>query len=208
MPYLAEFTTVALIHLLGAISPGPDFAMIARNSFKYSRKTALYSALGLALGILVHVAYSLIGVGFIISQSIVLFSVIKLLGAGYLIYIGLKSLRAQSSHLETVEIKEIDINRFEALKQGFLTNALNPKVTLLFFSLFSQIISPQTPLFIKIMYGIEMSTATFIWFALVAYLISHSQIKGRFQKFGHYIERFTGAVLILFGLKLAFSKAQ
>src|SRR5579871_852922 len=93
--YLAEFITVASLHLLAVMSPGPDFVLISRNSLVYSRKTGIYSALGLALGISVHITYSLIGIGYIISKSILIFSTIKFLGAGYLIYIGYKSLRAK-----------------------------------------------------------------------------------------------------------------
>lgn len=74
MEYLTVFITVAIAHFLAVISPEPDFIMITRNSFLYSRKTGVYSALGLGLGILVHVTYSLIGLGLLISQSIVLFS--------------------------------------------------------------------------------------------------------------------------------------
>ena len=77
MEYLSIFLTVALAHLLAVISPGPDFVMITRNSLIYSRRTGVYSALGLGLGILVHVFYSLVGIGFIISKSIILFSIIK-----------------------------------------------------------------------------------------------------------------------------------
>jgi len=94
MPYLSEFITVAIIHLLAVMSPGPDFVMIMRNSLLYSRKTGIYSAIGLGAGIAVHVTYSLIGIGFIISKSVLLFSIIKLLGAGYLVYVGYKSLKA------------------------------------------------------------------------------------------------------------------
>src|SRR5438094_7329342 len=93
--YLPEFLTIASLHLLAVMSPGPDFVLISKNSLVYSRKSGVYSALGLALGILVHITYSLIGIAYIISRSIVIFSTIKLLGAGYLIYIGYKSLWAK-----------------------------------------------------------------------------------------------------------------
>ena len=79
MGYLPIFLTVALAHLLAVISPGPDFIMITRNSLIYSRKSGIYSAIGLGLGILVHVIYSLVGIGLVISQSILLFTIIKFL---------------------------------------------------------------------------------------------------------------------------------
>ena len=78
MSYLPIFLTVALAHLLAVISPGPDFIMITRNSLIYSRRTGIYSSIGLGLGILVHVTYSLVGIGLIISKSIILFNTIKI----------------------------------------------------------------------------------------------------------------------------------
>jgi RhtB (resistance to homoserine/threonine) family protein len=209
MPYLAEFIIVAIIHLLAVMSPGPDFAMISRNSLIYSRKTGIYSAIGLALGILVHVTYSLIGIGLIISKSIVLFSTIKLLGAGYLIYIGYKSLKSKPHNLNSEQLSERnDMDKFAAIKMGFLTNALNPKVTLFFLSLFTQVISPKTPLFIQTLYGLEMSAMTFVWFAFVASILSHQAIQAKFSAIHHHIEKIFGVILIALGVKIALSSSK
>src|SRR3989344_2739030 len=143
MPYLAEFLTVAFIHLLAVMSPGPDFVMITRSSLIYSRKAGIYSALGLGLGILVHIAYSLVGIGLIISKSLVLFSFIKFVGAGYLIYVGYKSLKAKSVNLSSQKLKpQKEISPISAVKLGFITNVTNPKATLFFLSLFTQVINP------------------------------------------------------------------
>src|SRR5579884_29193 len=131
MQYLGIILTVALIHLLAVVSPGPDFMMVTRNSLIYSRKTGIYSAVGLGLGILVHVTYSLVGIGLLIAKSILLFNTIKFLGAAYLIYIGYKSLTSKSSDLEMVDQnRKNDISRLQAVRIGFLTNVTNPKATL------------------------------------------------------------------------------
>ncbi len=210
MEYLSEFITVAIIHLLGVMSPGPDFALITRNSLAYSRKTGIYSALGIALGITVHIAYCLIGIGLIISQSILLFSAIKMLGATYLIYIGYKSLRAKpnSQNLQKISEKNKDLSRMEAIKSGFLTNALNPKATVFFLSVFTQVINPATPVAIQLIYGVEMVFMTFVWFAFLATGLSHQIIKTRFVKVQHHIERTMGAVLIALGIKIALSDSK
>jgi RhtB (resistance to homoserine/threonine) family protein len=206
MEYIPIILTVALVHLLAVISPGPDFMMIARNSLVYSRKTGIYSAMGLGLGILVHVSYSLIGIGLLISQSVLLFSIIKYAGAGYLIYIGYKSLTSKSSslHLEGQGHKK-DISEFSAVKMGFITNAMNPKATLFFLSLFTLVISPTTPLFIKLIMGIEMCVVTGLWFAFVAFVISHPLVKNKVGSVQQLAEKFIGVVLIGLGLKVAFS---
>jgi RhtB (resistance to homoserine/threonine) family protein len=209
MEYVSIIFTVALVHLLAVISPGPDFVMIVRNSIIYSRKTAVYSAIGLGLGILVHVMYSLVGIGFIISQSIILFTVIKFFGAAYLIYLGYKSLSSKPSNLDikAIHVKS-DLSRWQAVRIGFLTNILNPKVTLFFFSLFTLVINPETPLGIKIFMGLEMAFVTFLWFAVVAYLMSHQLVKSRVHKIQHIAEKFIGIVLIDLGVKVALSTAK
>lgn len=209
MQYLAEFITVAVIHLLAVMSPGPDFAMVSRNSLIYSRKIGIYSAVGLALGILVHVTYSLVGIGLIISKSIVLFSTIKLLGAGYLIYIGYKSLKSKPHNLKNEQLSEQkDMDKFAAIKMGFLTNALNPKATLFFLSLFTQVIDPKTPFIVQLLYGIEMSIMTFAWFALLASVLSHHMIKAKFAAMHHKIEKVFGIILIALGIKIALSSSK
>lgn len=204
MPYLSEFLTVATVHLLAVMSPGPDFVMITRNTLVYSGKTGMYSAVGLGLGIGVHVIYSLLGIGLLISQSIVLFNIIKFIGAGYLLYIGYKSLTAKASHVKiSQEHRKKDISRAQAVRIGFITNVTNPKATLFFLALFTQVIDPTTPLFIQLLYGIEMMVATAAWFAFVALIFSHHKIKRGFEKVQHIAEKLMGAVLIGLGVRLA-----
>lgn len=209
MPFLSEFLTVAVIHLLAVMSPGPDFVLISRNSLMYSRRVGIYSAIGLGLGILVHVTYSLVGIGFIISKSIVLFSVLKFLGAGYLIYIGYKCLKAKPTKSDGPELeKKPDLGKIASVRMGFLTNVLNPKASLFFFALFTQVISLQTPKIIQVAYGLEMSLMTFAWFAFVALLLSHNIIKTKFAKIQHYLERAFGVILIGLGIKVALSSSK
>jgi RhtB (resistance to homoserine/threonine) family protein len=207
--YWPEFLTVASIHLLAVMSPGPDFALVLKNSLTVSRKKGIYTAIGLALGILVHVTYSLIGVGILIAKSIVIFSIIKFIGAGYLIWIGYKSLKAKpvKDREEDAELVAI-LSPFQAIRMGFLTNILNPKVTLFFLALFTQVVHQNTPTLVKISYGLEMSSATFIWFTILALVISHEKIKSKFTKIQHHVEHFFGAVLIALGIKVALSHAK
>lgn len=207
MEYLPTFLTVAIIHFLAVVSPGPDFLLITRNSLIYSKKTGIYSALGLGLGILVHVAYCLIGIGLIISQSIVLFSVIKYLGAGYLIYIGYKSLTSRPTHKtgENIDAKK-DLDKLSAIKTGFITNVTNPKATLFFLSLFTVVIKPNTPFLIKTLMGAEMAVVTFLWFSFIAIIFSHNILTKRIVRIQHYAEKFIGILLIGLGVKVALFK--
>lgn len=206
---LTQFLTIAVVHLFAVMSPGPDFAMVTRNSLIYSRKIGIYTTLGIALGIMVHVAYSLVGIGFVIAQSVVLFNTIKFIGAGYLIYIGYKSLKAQKqTEVQTMHQTQKEISSWQAVKIGFLTNALNPKATMFFLALFTQVIDPLTSKLVQFMYGLEMMTITFIWFSIISLVFSNSQIKRRITNVQHYIERFTGVVLIALGIKVALTNQR
>ena len=94
---MTEWIAVVTITLLAVISPGADFAMVTRNSLLRSRRAGLLTALGIGLGVLVHVGYTLLGVGLLMQQSTWLFDVVKLLGAAYLIYLGVTMLRDRKS---------------------------------------------------------------------------------------------------------------
>lgn len=207
MEYLALIGTVTIIHLLAVISPGPDFIMAVRNSLTYSRKTGIWTAVGFGGGITVHIFYSLAGLALIISKSILLFNAIKFIGAGYLIYIGLKSFLSKSSKIELSEHnKKEDITRLLAVKIGFLTNALNPKATLFFLSLFTLVISPETPLPIMGIMSAIMIVNTILWFSLVAVFISQKRIRSIFEKFQGVFNKTLGGLLIALGVKVALTE--
>ena len=207
MEYFAIIGTVTIIHLLAAISPGPDFIMACRNSLTYSRKTGIWTAVGFGLGIAIHIFYSLAGLALIISKSILLFNVIKLLGAGYLIYIGFKSLFSKSSKIETEgNIKKEDITRLKAIRIGFLTNVLNPKATLFFLSLFTLVISPETPLLIMSIISVIMIINTMLWFLLVAIFITQKKIRSIFEKYQNAFNKSLGGLLIALGVKVALTE--
>jgi len=212
MPLLSELIAVAILQCLVIIAPGPDFVVICRNSLVYSRRTGIYSAVGLTLGILVHASYSLIGIGFIISRSIVLFALIKYLGAVYLIYLGYKSLIAKPERKLQQQSRRSpaskDMSKLAAVRMGFINNILNPKVTLFFLSLFTQVINPHTPLLVQIWYGLQMGMMTFAWYASVAIVMSHPILKEKLLLVTHYLEKAMGAVLIALGIRVALSRVE
>ncbi len=203
-----EFMTVALVHLLAVASPGPDFAVVVRESVTQGRRVGSWTALGVGCGIFVHVAYSLLGIGLIVSQSIVLFNLFKWLAAGYLLYLGWRALRARPMSLDTaVEVDTTsDRSPWQAFVVGFVTNGLNPKATLFFLSLFTVVISADTPLWVQAGYGVYLAGATALWFLLVAWLFSRGRVRAGFARMGHWFDRLTGAVLIGLGVRLAVSE--
>lgn len=205
---MAELIAVVTITLLAVVSPGADFAMVTRNSMVLSRRAGVLTAAGIALGVWVHVAYSLLGIGLLISQSILLFKLIKFAGAAYLIYLAISMLRAKRASPEAPQRNQLAISDGAALKIGFLTNALNPKTTLFVVALFTQVIHPDTAVAIQLGYGVFMSVAHLAWFCLVALAFSSDLAQKSVFSVRHIIERSIGGALVLLGIGLAASSMK
>jgi threonine/homoserine/homoserine lactone efflux protein len=179
----------------------------------HSRRAGIWSAVGVAGGNLVHVVLSLLGLAVIVSQSVLLLSTLKWVGAAYLVYLGLKSLKAGKYEADGTEQTggadgSGDKGAARVLRSSFLVSTLNPKVTLFYLVLFTQVVEPGTPASVRVVYGLSAVAFSFGWYALVALLVSHGAIKDRFRAVAHWVERATGAVLIALGIKLAFSRAS
>lgn len=199
---MTEWLAVITITTLAVVSPGPDFAMVTRNSLIMNRRAGVLAALGIALGVLVHVSYTLLGVGLVIKQSPALFHVLKLAGALYLIWLGAKMVLARKTD-GTPLAAGAAVDDLKALRIGFLTNVLNPKTTVFIVSLFLQVVGPDTRLPTQIAYGLFISLSHAAWFALVALFFSSPAIQARLQALRHWLDRAFGTVLIGFGLALA-----
>lgn len=205
MDYLSEFITIAIVHLVAVASPGPDFAIVVRNSISYGRRIAMYTSVGIGLGILLHVAYSLIGLSVVIKTTPWLYSAISYLSAAYLLYLAWGALRAgpaDSAATISASSQSTMISVKKALMNGFLTNGLNPKATLFFLSLFTAIIDISTPLSVKALYGLYLALATGIWFCLLSYLLSTSKVAKLIGDKGYWLDRLMGVVLIALAIRL------
>jgi len=201
---LAIIIAVFAAHLLAVASPGPDFFVVVKNALAGGRRVGVWTAVGIALGLIVHILYSLFGLAYIISQSLILFTVIKLLGASYLIYIGCRSLRAKGGEAKTIEHEEKrEISWSRALKTGFITNTLNPKAALYFLSLFTLVISPETSTATLVIISMGLVLLTGVWFALVALFFSQKNVQQVYLKSEGVFNKIFGSILIGLGLKLA-----
>ncbi|WP_095064006.1 LysE family translocator [Pseudomonas sp. Irchel s3f19] len=200
---MTELIAVALFTVLAVISPGADFAMVTRSSYAQGRKAGLAAAVGIALGVQVHVLYTVLGIAVIISQSPTLFLCMKVVGAGYLVYLGYKSL----TNTERIRMDGIDrhtgASLAAALRTGFLTNALNPKTMLFVISAYTQVVQPGSPLALDFAYGAFMSFAHWLWFSLVAVFFSSTALRKAMIERQRLVDRVIGLALIGLGLAVA-----
>ncbi|PBC64188.1 lysine transporter LysE [Streptomyces sp. Tue6028] len=204
---MTEILAVAVITVLAVVAPGADFAMVVRNSYLYGRRTGLLAATGVAAGVLVHVTYTMLGVGLLIASSTALFTVIKLIGAAYLVYIGVRTFRARGDVEVDLENKT-ELTPLAALRTGFLTNVLNPKTTLFVVSTFAQVVSPGTPLYQQAGYGLFMSLAHLLWFGVVAVFFSHDRMRTLMLRGQKALNKVIGSVLAGLGISLAFAPSH
>ena len=195
---MTELLAVALFTILAVISPGADFAMVTRSSYAQGRRAGLAAAVGIALGVQVHVLYTVLGIAVIISQSPALFLGMKVLGAGYLIYLGYQSLT--NTARINLEGQPSGSSLLAVLRTGFLTNALNPKTMLFVISAYTQVVQPGSPLALDFAYGAFMSFAHWAWFSLVAVFFSSAGLRKAMIERQQVVDRVIGVALIGLGL--------
>ena len=207
---MEQALTIALLTLFAAMTPGADFAIVTRNAALRSRAAGIWTAVGIALGLLVHVAYCVVGVGLVLSRSVALFTLIKFAGALYLIYIGWKGLskRDPSGATPGAQVAPTVLSTAGAVRMGFFTNALNPKATLFVLSVFTQVVHRSTPMIEGAGYGLMMAGVAVSWFSFVAIFFSNPVFKRRFQRHELLIERTMGALILFFGVSLALATAS
>jgi RhtB (resistance to homoserine/threonine) family protein len=193
-------TAVGLIHLVALVSPGPDFVVACRNSLLYSRTIGIYTAVGFGLGICVHISYAAFGLSWLIANNELIFTVIQYLGAFYLMFIGIQSLRSFRSQIgQETATASSRISPFRAVRIGFITNVLNPKATLFFLSLFSTMLTLTVGELTLVVIAVLLVVTTILWFSLVALLISHPRFTTTLKRYEKTIQQFFGVLLIGIG---------
>lgn len=210
--YLIELLSLMAIFAFAIVSPGADLAMVMRQAIVHGRGQAIITSFGIGAALMVHVSYTILGLGLVISQSIYLFNLVKWLGVAYLLYIGITALRAGKTDVTaaTGDVTTAPRQQQSALKAftlGFAANALNPKAVFFFLSIFSTVVSAHTPIAIKFSYGLVMASCLILWFIGVSLFMTTPRMRAAFSRASQWIDRTSGVVFIALGIKLATEKA-
>ncbi|WP_054112975.1 LysE family translocator [Marinagarivorans algicola] len=208
MEFIHGLLVITFIHILAVASPGPDFFLVSQQTLSNGKKAGLMCSIGITLGLTVHLTYSAFGLAAIIANSSNALWVIKILGGGYLIYLGIKGLQSKASPSEAAQVKKaVPASVKKSIGMGFLCNVLNPKVPIYFMSLFTLVLKPDMPLHHIAFYGLWMMLIQLSWFSFIVLLLSHPKINKRFKQSGHIIDRVLGGAMILLGLKLLLTRS-
>ena len=200
---------VTTVHLLAAAAPGPDFILVSQQTLSSGNRAGLLCSLGIALGLSVHVLYSSLGLAALIANSSSALWSIKLLGGCYLIYLGISGLRARAGNHQTEQLTTAtESSALKTIGLGFLCNALNPKAPIYFVSLFTIVLSQDTPAQHLLIYGLWMMVLQLAWFSFLTLLLSRPLVTSKFQRMGHWIDRVAGGAMLILGLKVLATRTQ
>jgi RhtB (resistance to homoserine/threonine) family protein len=196
-----QLLVVFVIHVLGLISPGPDLAVVMSTVAKSGTKAGVRTALGIASGIVLHVTYSLVGVAALIKSRPVIFDAIRVAGAMYIFYMAYKLITSsiRSTNTTFKENNSVDVRKKAHFISGFVTNITNPKATLFFLAVFSQVVRPNTSTSAKLVYGIMMVLTTFCWFALVSAFVGNKYVRKAYREKVWVINLVFGLILAILG---------
>ncbi len=209
---LTPVITIATIHFIALMSPGPDFALVVQNATRYGRPTGLAIALGLACGILLHSIFSITGVSLIVHQHPLLFSLMQIIGGGYLLYLGYGALTAVWLHRNTPTVAESSsdksplllANRRQAFSRGFATNILNPKALVFFVSLMSSLVPADMSISIKTLTVVILFVLSLSWFSFLAWVLSTPRLQNKLQSAARYIDALCGLVFTLIAITILY----
>lgn len=200
--FLAGLGVLALL----TISPGQDMALVAKITLERGRRAALVTSLGICSGLLVHATASALGLSVILATSAEAFTIVKLAGAAYLAYLGVRSLR--DSFRNAVVAESAPRRRFATpYVQGLLNNLLNPKVAIFYLTFLPQFIDPAGNVLAQsLLFAVAHAVMGIVWLSAYAYVLA--RLSRLFARSGvrRWLERVTGVVLVALGLRLAFER--
>jgi RhtB (resistance to homoserine/threonine) family protein len=215
---LQQYLTFLFLSIVLVMSPGVDTALVTKTTLSSGRKSGSLMVFGLCTGVLVHTFAATVGLSAILMKSAVAFSIVKYAGAVYLLYLGVSAIwstRRKKGRQEDPAQAQADLaaatagatNRVSAFRQGLLSNVLNPKVAIFFLTFLPQFVVPEVSaarqLFVM---GGSYAVLTIVWYLVYVHFINYLRKWIQSENVQNWMERVTGAVLIGFGLKLAFEK--
>ncbi|MCE7004946.1 LysE family translocator [Kibdelosporangium philippinense] len=191
--------------LLAAMAPGPDFILVTRHGAVSGRRAGVAAGLGIASGVFVWAVVAAFGVASLLAASAIAFTIVKLIGAVYLAYLGIKALIGVWRHGKqaTAEVKLATVRPLVAFRQGLVTNLLNPKCAALFVALMPQFLSNHPHTGETLLLSGLAVLVTGVWFSVLANLVGLLKRFFTSPRVRRVLDTVTGTILVAFGIKIA-----
>ncbi|ENM5917256.1 LysE family translocator [Vibrio mimicus] len=194
------------------LTPGLDTALVIRNTSRAGFVDGCTTSLGICFGLFVHATFSAIGISAILAQSAELFQIVKMIGAAYLIWLGISSLRSLMKTGQGIEVVSLTHSQFRltrSLREGFLSNVLNPKTAVFYLAFLPQFINPEySPLAQSLLMALIHFAIAMVWQCGLAGALSSAKNLLKNASFMRWMEGTTGFVLVALGIKLLLEKPQ
>ncbi|MGO1394356.1 MAG: LysE family translocator [Halomonas sp.] len=206
-----QFISFLVAITLLTISPGVDTLLVIRNTARGGVRDGMTTSIAICCGLFVHATISALGISLILLQSAWAFHMLKLVGAGYLIWLGITSLmaarRGQPLPVSGVSKNTPAVSRWQPVKEGFLSNVLNPKTVIFYMAFLPQFIAPGDPALLKSLWlaGVHFVIAN-IWQISVVLMVGSAGKWLANARFAQTLNAATGTVLVVFGIRLALTQ--
>ncbi|MGY2461882.1 LysE family translocator [Vreelandella sulfidaeris] len=207
----AQFVSFLVAITLLTISPGVDTLLVIRNTARGGVRDGITTSVAICCGLFIHATISALGISLILLQSAWAFHMFKLVGAGYLIWLGITSLlAARRGHSLPINgaLKDAPaVSRWQPVKEGFLSNVLNPKTVVFYMAFLPQFIAPGDPALLKSLWlaSVHFIIAN-IWQVSVVLMVGSAGKWLANARFAQTLNAATGTVLIVFGIRLALTQ--
>ncbi|MGZ3339744.1 MAG: LysE family translocator [Reyranella sp.] len=200
MDYALVLISVFAVFIPALILPGPDFVAVVRSSMSRGTRAGLLTTLGVSMGLCLYATLSLLGLSAILVKYQWLTWAVRILGGGYLIFLGIRLIRAKPQAIELDQAMRPAGAR--AILFGFLVTLTNPKAIVLFASVFATAVTASTPLWLMGLMIALVTASSLTWYSCVSLFMSSGPVIRRFQRARHWIERAAGVCFIGLGGKV------
>ena len=188
-----------LVHLIGLLSPGPDFFYVSRLAAQSSRKNALAGVFGISLGVFIWATAAILGLAILFTQFPMIQGIIVLFGGSYLAYLGYKMTRVKNNAVFNDTASRASISALTEMRKGLLVNLSNAKVVIYFSSVMSLLLVNINQTWQVALALTIILLETFLYFYVISLLFSRKIIKQFYANYSRYIDNFAGVVFLGFG---------
>jgi len=197
---ISLFLSLAFAHLVAVTSPGPDFFYIVKSSFEKGLKSSVVSAVGIGLGVFLHCLFAIVGLDFLYQKIPSLYTIIGTVGAGYLIYLGVSGIFADTETKDLTVKETQTLNLWQSFSGGLMVNIFNVKAFIFFVSLFSGV-ALSTSILFQISISVYFFLATSTWFVFLSFILN----KGFKSLLNHSVQRAISKISSCFLIAIGFA---